>query len=45
MKINNEKNKTHRKRTSIAQEFIASFTIIIYGVTVVYRGRIRMHGI
>ena len=39
MKIQTEQNKPHRKRTSIAQEFIVSFTIIIYGVTIVYIGK------
>ena len=28
MKIQTEQNKPHKKRTSIAQEFIVSFTII-----------------
>ena len=36
MKIQTEKNKLHRKQTSIAQEFTVSFTIIISGVTIVY---------
>ena len=36
MKIQTEKNKPHRKQTSIAQEFTVSFTIIISGVTIVY---------
>ena len=45
MKIQTEQNKPHRKRTSIAQEFTVSFTIIISVVTIVYIGRIRMHGI
>ena len=45
MKIQTEQNRLHRKLTSIAQEFIVSFTIIISGVTIVYIGRIRMHGI
>ena len=40
MKIQTEKNKPQGNRTSIAQEFIVSFTIIIYGVTIVYIGRI-----
>ena len=44
MKIQTEQNKPHRKQTSIAQEFRVSFTIIISGVTIVYIGRIRMHG-
>ena len=38
MKIQTEQNKPHRKQTSIAQEFIVSFTIIISGVTIVYIG-------
>ena len=29
----------HRKHMSIAQEFIVSFTIIIYGLTIVYIGK------
>ena len=45
MKIKTEQNIPHRKQTSIAHEFIVSFTIIISGVTIVYIGRIRMHGI
>ena len=45
MKIQTEQNKPHKKQMSIAQEFTASFTIIIFGVTIVYIGRIRMHGI
>ena len=45
MKIQTEKNKSHRKRTNLAKEFIVSFIIIISGVTIVYIGRIRMHGI
>ena len=45
MKIKIEKNKPHRKQTSIAQEFTVSFTIIIFGVTIVYIGIIEMHGI
>ena len=36
MKIQTEQNKTHRKWMSIAQEFIVSFTIIKFGVTIVY---------
>ena len=39
MKIQNEQNKPHRNRTSIAQEFTVSFTIIISGVTIVYIGK------
>ena len=38
MKIQTEQNKPHRKQMSIAQEFIVSFTIIKYGVTIVYIG-------
>ena len=45
MKIQTEQNKPHRKQTSIAQEFIVSFTIIIYGVTIFYIGRIQMEGL
>ena len=45
MKIQTKQNKPHRNRESIAQEFTVSFIIIIYGVTIVYIGRIRMHGI
>ena len=44
MNIQTEQTKPHRKRTSIAQEFIVSFTIIISGVKIVYIGRIQMHG-
>ena len=39
MKIQTEQYKPHRKRTSIAQEFIVSFTIIKSGVTIVYIGK------
>ena len=39
MKIQTKQNKPHRKQTSIAQEFIVSFTIIISGVTIVYIGK------
>ena len=39
IKIQTEQNKPHRKLTSIAQEFIVSFTIIKYGVTIVYIGK------
>ena len=39
MKIQTEQNKPHRKRTSIAKEFTVSFTIIIFGVTIVYIGK------
>ena len=38
MKIQTEQNKPHNKRTSIAQEFIISFTVIISDVTIVYIG-------
>ena len=38
MKIQIEQNKSHKKWTSIAQEFIVSFTIIISCVTIVYIG-------
>ena len=40
MNIPTEQNKPHRKHTSIAQEFIVSFTIIISSVTIVYIERI-----
>ena len=40
MKTQTEQNKSHRKWTSVAQEFTKSFTIIISGVTIVYIGRI-----
>ena len=43
MKIQTEQNKAHRNRTSISQEFIVSFTIIISSVTIVYIGIIKMH--
>ena len=39
MKIQTEQNKPHMKQTSIAQEFIVSFTIIKSGVTIVYIGK------
>ena len=39
MKIQNEQNKPHRNQTSIAQEFIVSFIIIKFGVTIVYIGK------
>ena len=39
MKIQNEQNKPHMKRTSIAQEFTVSFKIIISGVTIIYIGK------
>ena len=45
MKTQTKKNKPHRNQTSIAKEFTVSFTIIIFVVTIVYIGRIRMHGI
>ena len=45
MKIKTEQNKPHKNHKSIAQEFTVTFTIIISGVTIVYIGRIRMHGI
>ena len=38
MKIQTEQNKPHKKQTSIAEEFTTSFTIIIFGVTIVYIG-------
>ena len=38
MKIQTQQNKPHRKQTSIAHEFTVSFTIIKYGVTIVYIG-------
>ena len=38
-KIQTEQNKPQRKWTSIAQEFVVSFTIIIFGVTIVYIGK------
>ena len=44
MKIQTKQNKPHRKQTSIPQEFTVSFIIIIFGVTIVYIGIIRMHG-
>ena len=44
MKIQTKKNKPHKKWTSIAEEFIV-YSIIISGFTIVYIGRIRMHGI
>ena len=40
MKIQTEQNKPYRKHTSIAQEFTVSLTIIKFGVTIVYIGRI-----
>ena len=39
MKIQTEQNKPHRKRMSVAQKFIVSFTIIKYGFTIVYMGK------
>ena len=45
MNIKTEQNKPHRKQMSIAQEFTVSFTIIISDVTIVYIGRIQMHGV
>ena len=39
MNIQIEQNKSHRKHTSIAQEFTVSFTIIISHVTIVYIGK------
>ena len=39
MNIQNEQNKPHRKQISIAKEFTVSFTIIIFGVTIVYIGK------
>ena len=39
MKIQTEQNKPHRNHTSIAQEFIVSFTIIKSGVIIVYIGK------
>ena len=45
MKIQTKQNKPHRNKTSIAQECTISFTIMISSVTIVYIGRIRMHGI
>ena len=39
MKIQTEQNKPHMKQTSIPQEFTISFTIIIFGVTIVYIGK------
>ena len=38
MKIQNAQKKPHRKHTSIAQEFTVSFTVIIFGFTIVYIG-------
>ena len=44
MKIQTEKNKPHRKQTSISQEFTVSFTINkIQCYNSLHRKRIRMH--
>ena len=39
MKIQTQQNKPQRKQTSIAHEFTVSFTIIKFGVTIVYIGK------
>ena len=39
MKIKTEQNKPHEKRISIAQEFTISFTIIKFGITILYIGK------
>ena len=39
MKTQTERNKPHMNQTSIAQEFIVSFTIIKSSVTIVYIGK------
>ena len=39
MKMQNKQNKPHKNWTSIAQEFIVSFTMIISSVTIVYIGK------
>ena len=39
MKIQTKQKKPHRKQMSIAQEFRVSFTIIKFGVTIVYIGK------
>ena len=39
IKIQTELKKPHRKQTSIAKEFTISFTIIKFGVTIVYIGK------
>ena len=39
MKIHTKKIKPHRKHMSIAKEFTVSFTIIKFGVTIVYIGK------
>ena len=39
IKIQIEQNKPHKNQTSIAQEFTISFTIIKFGVTIVYIGK------
>ena len=36
MKIHTEQNKPHRKQMTVAQEFTISFSLIKYGVTIVY---------
>ena len=41
MKTQTEQNKPHMNQTSISQEFTVSFTIIIFGVTIVYIGRLE----
>ena len=44
IKIQTEQNKPHRKQTSIAQEFIVSFTINkIWCYNSLHRKIIRMH--
>ena len=43
MKIHTEQNKPHRKRMSVAQVITVSLSLIKYGVTIVYIGRIQMH--
>ena len=37
MKIQTEQNKPHMKWMGAAQEFTISFTLIKYGVTIVYK--------
>ena len=44
MNIQTKQNKPHINQTSNTHEFTLSFTIIISSVTIVYIGRIRMHG-
>ena len=39
MKIQTKQNKPHRNQASIGQEFTVSFTIIKFGVTIVYIGK------